>query len=432
MLLPRKWALSLGLLAAVPSLTVAGPLDFLNGNSASATQAPERTNDEVAQDIATALGKTQLVYKDVEIEYLSGVATIKGQIQNGSQRALVTRIVSSVPDVRTVENKLTLMDAQAKPANSRGGQVTTASVDPAAARAAATAHEAAAPQVQHANHTGAADSRVQRVNHESAGQPISNQAVAQNIADAMTSAGLNGYDIEIRYKAGVASLIGAVDSREQAMRAHQAAASVPGVSQVLNQLTVDGQPVKMPQTRPQPGMPPQQGVRPTAYGMPPSQGLAPGQGVPPGYGMAPGQGMPPAGYPAPQGYPGPQGAYPAGAFTGMPVQQAQAMMATQGPNGPLPQYGNVQQTGGHHLYNQPNMPNYAWPSYAAYDNSAAISYPTQYDASAWPYIGPYYPYPQVPMGWRKSTLEWDDGAWSLKFDSRTDKWWWFLSPHNWH
>ena len=98
----------------------------------------------------------------------------------------------------------------------------------------------------------------------------------------------------------------------------------------------------------------------------------------------------------------------------------------------MPQYGNIQQTGGHHLYNQPNMPNYAWPSYAPYDNSAAISYPTQYDASAFPYIGPYYPYPQVPMGWRKSTLEWDDGAWSLKFDSRTDKWWWFINPHNWN
>ncbi|WP_437226108.1 BON domain-containing protein [Planctomicrobium sp. SH661] len=416
MLLPRKWALSLGLLAAVPSLTVAGPLDFLNGNSAAA-QSPERGNQEVAADIAAALGQAQLVYKDVEIEYLSGVATIKGQIQNASQRALVTRIVSGVSGVKTVENKLTLIEPQTTPVSAAKPQAASAAVQ------AAAAHEAAAP-VQHASHQGAGDKRVQQVNHENAAAPVSNQAVAQNIADSMTSAGLSGYDIEIRYKAGVASLIGAVDSQEQAMRAHAAASRVPGVNQVLNQLTVNGKPVSMPQAAQRPQMP-QQGVMPANYGMPQGQGMPPGMSQAQGM-MPPGQGMPP-------GYPGAQGGYPPpGAFAGMPVQQAQAMMQVPSQNGPVPQYGNIQQTGGHHLYNQPNMPNYAWPSYAPYDNSAAISYPTQYDASAWPYIGPYYPYPQVPLDWRKSTLEWDDGSWSLKFDSKTDRWWWFLSPHNWH
>ncbi len=67
-------------------------------------------------------------------------------------------------------------------------------------------------------------------------------------------------------------------------------------------------------------------------------------------------------------------------------------------------------------YDQPNMPNYAWPSYAAHPNYAAVTYPKQYSPSAWPYIGPFYPYPQVPLGWRKVTLEWDDGWWFLDFD----------------
>ncbi len=53
-------------------------------------------------------------------------------------------------------------------------------------------------------------------------------------------------------------------------------------------------------------------------------------------------------------------------------------------------------------YDQPNMPNYAWPSYAAYPNYAAVTYPKQYSASAWPYIGPFYPYPQVPWDGAKS------------------------------
>lgn len=66
-------------------------------------------------------------------------------------------------------------------------------------------------------------------------------------------------------------------------------------------------------------------------------------------------------------------------------------------------------------YDSPSMPNYAWPSYAAYPNYAALTYPKQYSASAWPYIGPFYPYPQVPMGWRKVSLEWDDGWWMLDF-----------------
>ncbi|QGJ69811.1 Hypothetical protein PBC10988_14980 [Planctomycetales bacterium 10988] len=67
-------------------------------------------------------------------------------------------------------------------------------------------------------------------------------------------------------------------------------------------------------------------------------------------------------------------------------------------------------------YDQPHMPNYAWPSYAPYPNYAAVGYPQTYSAAAWPYIGPFYPYPQVPLGWRKVSLEWDDGWWWLDFD----------------
>jgi hypothetical protein len=69
-------------------------------------------------------------------------------------------------------------------------------------------------------------------------------------------------------------------------------------------------------------------------------------------------------------------------------------------------------------YDHPSMPGHAWPSYAAYPNYAAVTYPKQYSPSAWPYIGPFYPYPQVPLGWRKVTLEWDDGWWMLDFKQR--------------
>jgi hypothetical protein len=119
---------------------------------------------------------------------------------------------------------------------------------------------------------------------------------------------------------------------------------------------------------------------------------------------------------------------------GYPGQQ---MSFQGGPGGmvppmPGPAAGGHGGPGASHLaYDLPNLPNHAWPSYASYPNSAQISYPTEYSASAWPYIGPFYPYPQVPMGWRDVRLQWDDGAWSLAFNSRTDKWFWFLSPKNW-
>lgn len=97
---------------------------------------------------------------------------------------------------------------------------------------------------------------------------------------------------------------------------------------------------------------------------------------------------------------------------GMPMpRQAAQGMPPQG--GPMPMG-----MGGDAMSGTPNLPGYAWPGYAASPNYAALSYPKQYSPAAWPYIGPFYPYPQVPMGWRKVTLEWDDGWWFLDFKDR--------------
>ncbi len=63
----------------------------------------------------------------------------------------------------------------------------------------------------------------------------------------------------------------------------------------------------------------------------------------------------------------------------------------------------------------PGPPNYAWPSYAPYPNFSAVGYPTAYPWQAWPNIGPFYPYPEVPLDWRAVTLRWDDGIWWLDF-----------------
>lgn len=63
----------------------------------------------------------------------------------------------------------------------------------------------------------------------------------------------------------------------------------------------------------------------------------------------------------------------------------------------------------------PGSPNYAWPSYAPHPNFSAVGYPTVYPWQAFPNIGPFYPYPEVPLDWRAVTLRWDDGLWWLDF-----------------
>ncbi|MBL4883735.1 MAG: BON domain-containing protein [Planctomycetaceae bacterium] len=199
----------------------------------------------------------------------------------------------------------------------------------------------------------------------------SNQQVANSIAQALQSTGLSGYDIGISYKNGVASLEGSVGTSQQRAQVSQVVSRVPGVRSVNNQLGVSNAPVTQTAAFQQNYAPPSPGGQPQFNGQ-----------------------VPPRPMMASHAHPGP------------------------GPVNPV--------------YNQPNLPNYAWPTYAASPNYSAVTYPKQYSANAFPYIGPFYPYPQVPLGWRSSTLEWDDGQWQLKFSPQTERWWWFMSPKNWN
>jgi hypothetical protein len=96
---------------------------------------------------------------------------------------------------------------------------------------------------------------------------------------------------------------------------------------------------------------------------------------------------------------------PGGAMGGAPI-------VGMDPNAPMPEGEAIPGAG---QAGQPGMPNYAWPSYAPYPNYSAVGYPTVYPWQAWPNIGPFYPYPEVPLDWRAVTLRWDDGLWWLDF-----------------
>lgn len=239
-----------------------------------------------------------------------------------------------------------------------------------------------------------------------------NQELAERVAIALRKAKLSQYEIDIDARSGVVTLVGKIAKPEQRQAAENAVSSVPGVTKIINRLEVAGGRAK---AGGQPGV--QHAV--ASAGPRSGRGVRQVDGRDPYSGLSPDQfGSAPAG--APGAFPqDPRIAY-AGAAPAQtvanPMPAPQAMPASMG---------------GSAMYNQPNFPNNAWPTYAQYPNYAAVSYPSQYSASAWPYIGPFYPYPQVPLGWRKATLEWDDGYWNLNFRSRTDRWWWFLDPKNW-
>jgi hypothetical protein len=252
-----------------------------------------------------------------------------------------------------------------------------------------------------------------------------NQELAERVALALRKAKLSHYEIDIDARSGVVTMIGKISKPEQRTAAEKAVGAVPGVTKIINRLEVVESRPKADVQHAVAAMP-----RPTAGkaravrqvdGRAPMGGLSPDQDS--GY---PAQFAPPAQFASgPAGMPGAFPQDPRIAFAGGgPAQMAATPVAA--PQGSIP--GTA---GGHAMYNQPNFPNNAWPTYAQYPNYSAVSYPTQYSASAWPYIGPFYPYPQVPLGWRKATLEWDDGYWNLNFKARTDRWWWFLDPKNW-
>ena len=402
-----KWVLTLGLLAATPGLTLAaGPKSKVDEKpTASGKKATKTENQKVADEIAVAMrGKIQ---GDVNIEYKDGVATLSGSVADPKLKEKASAIVGKVDGVSRVDNRLAIAEK-----NRRSTSKTSEQPESKGGVVSAN-HEAG----------GQRASRVQQVNGEIAAAPVTNnQEVAEQVGAALTSANLDGYDIQIRYQNGIVMLDGSVGTQAERANAARVASSIPGVRSVSNRLACTEE-----RGRPVAGQPGQMGPA-GPYGQVPN---AQGQyGPPPQYGPGPQNNISAAGFRQPgagpmPGQPMPGGGMPGG---GMPPQMAGGM--PMGPGAP-PSYGHPGAGASQAVYNNPSLPDYAWPSYAQYPNSAAVNYPTQYSASAFPYIGPFYPYPQVPLGWRDATLRWDDGQWNLMFRSRTDKWWWFLQPTNW-
>ena len=90
--LPREWVMVAGLLAAVPSVTLAGPFDFLKPQAKPVVAAQSgQTNQQIANQVAAALKQAQLKGFDINIEVKQGVAKLSGKISDPQQKALATK-----------------------------------------------------------------------------------------------------------------------------------------------------------------------------------------------------------------------------------------------------------------------------------------------------------------------------------------------------
>jgi hypothetical protein len=188
------------------------------------------------------------------------------------------------------------------------------------------------------------------------------------------SGNLMGYTIDIRVENGLVELIGQVASQAQRDEAVRVVQGVPGVERVRDNLIVSG-PV-MPVTATVQPTP----TEPRSLQTPPPEGPT---------GPVLGGGGAPEPMSIFQGPPGPAGLGGAGV-------------------GQMP---------------PPPMPPYAWLTYAPYNNVSRVAYPNLYPYQSWPFIGPMYPYPKVPLGWRSVQLKWQDGHWWYGRNATGHDWW---------
>jgi len=200
--------------------------------------------------------------------------------------------------------------------------------------------------------------------------PSINQQMADSIAERLQRSGrLRGYRVDIRFVDGIAELSGQVADLAQRAEVVNLVQSVQGVTGVRDRLEIPGS-----------------GMVLTAQG-PNMEALAP-------------PAQQPSGFEA-----------PAPSIAGGATQEPMSIMPMMPGGMPNP------------AMQQPSMPPNAWPTYAPYNNYSRVAYPTCYPYEAFPFIGPMYPFPKIPLGWRSVSLTWQDGNWFYGRKATGHDWW---------
>ncbi len=200
-----------------------------------------------------------------------------------------------------------------------------------------------------------------------------NQQLANTVAAHLRLAGqLRRFRIDLSAQDGVVELTGQVVDEVQREEALRIVHGVQGVSAVRDLMVVSAEPSV---------------TRTTAVTTAPAPG------------------------PAPLLEPGPLG---------------RGMSTTQAPAGPPPEPTPIFSAPPGLSYasmNPPPLPPYAWPTFAPYNNYSRVAYPQLYPSKAWPFIGPQYPFPKVPLGWRSVQLTYYNGHWWYGKTASGHDWW---------
>jgi hypothetical protein len=333
-------------------------------------------NQQVAEQIAANLRNSgQMHGYKVGVKFQDGTAWLKGRVANPEQMRLALKLASDTPGVERVENELTISPPDtAAPGPSPLGKVQNAlsetlgrlqptnQVQPASADVPVQSLQQVAGATAPEQFPRMAPSGMR----DAQSRAVSRATIAQETAPMLVGPEIPAQ----RVPSSFAPLPAVATGGEEPTLADRVA------PQAMTPVPMAAPQMMAPQRMAAQQMMPQQMPAPTAMAAP--------RPMPVAYTQAGGP------TPAPQAVPngGPAPGY-----------------VTPVNGGPAPA-----------RYDQAYMPNHAWPSYASYPNYAGVTYPKQYSPTAWPYIGPFYPYPQVPLGWRKVSLEWHDGWWFLDFD----------------
>lgn len=302
---------------------------------------------------------------DIDLKVEDGVVFLDGRVASRSQRALIAQAAADAVGVGNLVNKIRVVQTAPKPVSKPA----------TSSRKVAPAPRKVAPQpVQ--TQVQPASSQTRNTKPTASDVAVTDTVIGK-LQNLKSSGQLRGFELDVSTVNGDLWLRGKVANSTQKNLILDAARRTRNVARVIDDITVaSSNPIRQVST---------------------------GEPAP----VPQGASMPVVGQPVPVG---PQAFAPSGLAS---------MNSGYVGGQPVPmQSAGVQYGAGAPRYDQPNMPSYAWPSYAAHPNYSAVTYPKQYSPSAWPYIGPFYPYPQVPLGWRKVSLEWDDGLWYLDFTSK--------------
>lgn len=397
-------------------------------------------DQQIAQQIVQQLRQQKADGKltgfGIDLEVESGIVWLKGHVTSPEQQQLVLDIARRVDGVTQVVNDISVKtaapqaDAQVRPALLKNGGESTVLQKPGQLLGNLKGSMQRAFHSENEKSQGAQTAAAKAPRRESVATPApeptpaptpavtpasvhttqvaqtrpaapSDEQLAEEVISRLRSqkdrGTLRNFDVDVQVNDRVVWVSGRVSSEEQQALVLDITRRVRGVKQVVNDLQVTSdtpvQVVSAPVVAAAPAMAPPSQV-PASVGAP----------------------VPPTQVPAPFPYPyAPAQGAPQVPLAFAPAQSVAYMQPVNGqPMPEVPAAAGVARA----RFDNPTMPPYAWPSYAAYPNYAAVTYPRQYSPTAWPYIGPFYPYPQVPLGWRKVTLEWDDGWWWLDFKSK--------------